>query len=380
MRILHVLGKLDRGGVEAWLVQLLSHIDRSRYEMDFVVHTESPGAYDEQVRILGAKIIPCLHTNRPLEYAKNFAKILQQHGPYDCVHSHVHHYSGYVLLLARMHGIPLRIAHSHTADPEEGAGQARKAYLAAMRGLIAVNATAGIVVSHLAGDALFPSWKRNSRWHLLPYGIDIERFNRPFDAALMRSEIGISAGARVVGHVGRFVDVKNHRKIIAIAQELCPADPNIHFLLVGDGPLRPQIESEIAACGLSNRFTMTGNRSDVPQVLQAAMDAFLFPSKYEGLPIALMEAQLAGLCCVASDAITPESALDPLMVKWMPLSAPATAWAQAVRDMLALNPKPTVAAPVRNRLSIQACVQGLTQLYDSQFAQSSPAGKPVLVQ
>src|SRR5512142_1732843 len=113
MRILHVLGKLDRGGVEAWLVQLLGHIDRSRYEMDFVVHTEDPGAYDDQVRSMGAKIIPCLHTNRPLEYAKNLAKILQQHGPYDCMHSHVHHYSGYVLLLARMHGIPLRIAQSH---------------------------------------------------------------------------------------------------------------------------------------------------------------------------------------------------------------------------------------------------------------------------
>ncbi len=380
MRILHVLGKLDRGGVEAWLVQLLDHIDRSRYEMDFVVHTESPGAYDDQIRSLGARIIPCLHTDRPLEYAKNFAKILHEHGPYDCVHSHVHHYSGYVLLLARMRGIPVRIAQSHTADPEEGAGQMRKAYLGAMRRLIAMNATAGIVVSHLAGDALFPSWKSNPRWHLLPYGIDTERFNHFHDTARMRTELGMPQGARVIGHVGRFVDVKNHRKIIAIAKELCPADPNLHFLLVGDGVLRSDIEAEIAASGLENRFTLTGNRGDVPQVLQAAMDVFLFPSKYEGLPIALMEAQLAGLCCVASNAITPESALDPAMVQWLPLSAPAAVWGEAIQGMLATNPKPAVSAAVRNRLSIQSCVRGLTQLYDSQFAEYSPAGKLLLVQ
>lgn len=380
MRILHVLGKLDRGGVETWLVQLLDHVDRSRYQMDFVVHTTTPGAYDEQIRSLGAKIIPCLHTNHPIEYARNFKKVLAAHGRYDCVHSHVHHYSGYVLLLARIFGVPIRIAHSHTGDPEQGAGSARRAYLGAMRKLIAMNATTGITVSHLAGDSLFPSWKTDSRWRLIPYGIDIGRFRDPGDRATMRSSLGIPPSAKVVGHVGRFVDVKNHKKIIEIAKRLCPADPNIHFLLVGDGPLRSEIESEIASRGLAGRFTLTGNRPDVPQVLQSAMDVFLFPSKYEGLPIALMEAQLAGLPCVASDAITPESALDPSLVTWMFLSAPASAWADAVLKFLAATDKHTVAPAVRQRLSIESCVQNLTKLYDSQLAERCAGGKLILAQ
>lgn len=380
MRILHVLGKLDRGGVETWLVQLLEHVDRSRYEMDFVVHTTAPGAYDEQIRSFGAKIIPCLHTSHPLEYARHFRKVLAAHGPYDCVHSHVHHYSGYVLLLARMYGVPVRIAHSHTGDPEEGAGAARKAYLAAMRKLIALNATAGITVSQLAGDSLFPSWKTDSRWQLLPYGIDIGRFRDPGDSVRMRDNLGIPSSSRVVGHVGRFVDVKNHQKILEIANELCPADPNIHFLLVGDGPLRPQIESEIASSELRDRFTLTGNRPDVPQVLQSAMDVFLFPSKYEGLPIALMEAQLAGLSCVASDLITPESALDPALVRWLSLSAPASAWAYSIREVLASEEKHAVAPSVRKRLSIESCVHNLTQVYDSQLADPTAGGKLLLAQ
>ena len=380
MRILHVLGKLDRGGVETWLVQLLEHVDRSRYQMDFVVHTTNPGAYDEQIRRLGAKIIPCLHTNRPIEYARRFRKILAMHGPYDCIHSHVHHYSGYVLLLARMYGVPIRIAHSHTADPEEGAGSMRRGYLGAMRKLIAANATAGITVSQLAGDSLFPSWRNDPRWQLVPYGIDIERFRNPGDSATMRAALGIPPAARVVGHVGRFVDVKNHQRILEIAKELCPADPNVHFLFLGDGPLRPKIEADIASHGLGSRFTLTGNRPDVPHVLQSAMDVFLFPSKYEGLPIALMEAQLAGLSCVASDAITPESALNPLLVHWMSLSAPASAWADSLRKIFASADKPAVAPAVRNRLSIESCVRNLTQLYDSQLAERSTAGKLLLAQ
>jgi len=364
MRILHVLGKLDRGGVETWLVQLLGHVDRSHYEMDFMVHTTNPGAYDEEVRALGAKIIPCLHTSNPLEYARNFRRVLKTYGPYDCVHSHVHHYSGYVLLLARLYGVPIRIAHSHTGNREEDAGLSRRAYLSLMSSLIVRNATVGVAVSELAGDSLVGSWKTDRRWHLLPYGIDMRRFVPVIDRTSLRTSLGIRSGALVVGHVGRFVDVKNHRKFLDVAKELSRLDPSLHFLLVGDGPLQSQVEAEIFAAGLTGRFTLTGNRADVPQILQGAMDVFLFPSKYEGLPIALMEAQLAGLPCVASDAITPEAALEPGMVTWMPLSAPASEWATVIRQVISRRERPSVSIAVRERLSIETCCRNLVRLYN----------------
>lgn len=367
MKILHVLGKLDRGGVETWLVQLLSHIDRSRYQMDFLVHTEEPGVYDQEVLAKGAKIIPCLDARVPFEYAQNFFRILREYGPYDCVHSHVQYYSGYVLLLARIAGVPMRIAHTHTADPEAGAGKSRQLYRHAMRKMIQWNANAGIAVSRMAGDALDPSWKRDSRWQLIPYGMDTSRFATPIDRQQIRKELGIPAGKWVVGHVGRFVDVKNHAHIVQVAKVLCPREQDVHFLLVGDGVLRPEIEAQVAAAGLKDRFTFTGLRPDVPRVLQGAMDVFLFPSKYEGLPIALMEAQLAGLPCVASDAVTPEAALNPEMVKWMSLSDAPALWADALQNM-GHSAKPFgVPEAVRERMSIESCSREIQQLY-SRFA------------
>ncbi|MGC2111956.1 MAG: glycosyltransferase [Candidatus Korobacteraceae bacterium] len=349
--------------METWLVQLLGQVDRSQYQMDFLVHTIEPGAYDAEVKRLGARIIPCLYTDRPLQYARAFRRILKIYGPYDCVHSHVHHYSGYVLLLARLQKVPIRIAHSHTGKPESQAGLLRKTYLSAMRSLIDHNATAGVVVSKVAGDSLNPSWLQDQRWRLLPYGIDMSRFDNADKKVELRSQLGIKSAGPVVGHVGRFVDVKNHKKFVEVAAELSHRNPGTHFLLVGDGPLRSQVEQHIAAAGLTNRFTLTGNRADVPQLLQSAMDVFVFPSKYEGLPIALMEAQLAGLPCVASDAITPEAALDEETVKWMALSSPAADWANAV-DKATQASRHALSREKREGLSIEACCRKVVGLYD----------------
>src|SRR5208337_3468794 len=131
IRILQVVGGMERAGVETWLMHVLRQIDRDRFRMDFLVHTDHPCAYDEEIHSLGSKIIPCLRPSRPWTYARNFTRILREHGPYDVVHSHVHHFSGYVVRLAHRAGIPLRISHSHndTTNLEARSGMIRHAYL-----------------------------------------------------------------------------------------------------------------------------------------------------------------------------------------------------------------------------------------------------------
>src|SRR5712692_899226 len=99
MRILHVLGGRSGGGAETWLVQILRHIDRTKYQLDFLVHTNQPCAYDSEVRSLGARVIPCVSPSDPVRYTCNFLRILHEMGPYDCVHSLVHRFTGYVLTL-----------------------------------------------------------------------------------------------------------------------------------------------------------------------------------------------------------------------------------------------------------------------------------------
>jgi hypothetical protein len=145
LRILHVLGGLNRGGVETWLLNVMRTIDRRRFEMHFLVHTAEPGAYDAAVRGLGGRIIPCPNPSSPWRYGRALRRVLREHGRYDVVHSHVHHFSGHVLGVARSAGVPTRIAHSHTdsslEDAEAGAG--RRLYLRTMRRWIHRHASAG---------------------------------------------------------------------------------------------------------------------------------------------------------------------------------------------------------------------------------------------
>jgi glycosyltransferase involved in cell wall biosynthesis len=331
MRILHVLGKLDRGGVETWLVQLLRQIDRQKYQMDFMVHTADPGAHDVEVRALGARIIPCLRPSNPLQYAFNFRRVLREYGPYDVVHSHVHHFSGYVLMLAAMSGVKVRIAQSHndTRRAEVSNSVERRAYLKTMHMMIRAFAVGGLAVSAEAGCDLFASqWRRTDKWVLQHLGIDLSRFEIDVNAEEVRRSLGIPRDALVIGHVGRFSEQKNHTFLVDIAREVVRIEPRSCFLLVGDGPLRAAIEEKVRSYGLAKHFVFAGLRSDVPTLMKGAMDGLLFPSLYEGLPVTLLEAQAAGLKCIVSDVISAEADVIPGLVTRESLNNSADRWAK----------------------------------------------------
>jgi glycosyltransferase involved in cell wall biosynthesis len=336
MRILHVVGKLDRGGAETWLVQVLRHIDRKKYQMDFLVHTTYAGAYDEEVRSLGARIIPCLSYTNPMSYARTFLRILRQYGPYDVVHSHVHHFSGYVMLLAAMGGVRVRISHGHTARlmRESARTCRRRAYDATMRHLVARFASAGIAVSQDSADALFPrDWRNSPKWSVLYTGIDLSPFGQPADRDEIRGELGIPSHAVVVGHVGRFVPEKNHSFFVEIAREFAQIEDRAFFLLVGDGELRPVAESQVQSLGLQERFKFTGVREDIPRLMMGAMDILLLPSRFEGIPLTVLEAQAAGLPCLISDVVTTECDVVSGLIERESLTVPAEAWAKRLSHM-----------------------------------------------
>jgi glycosyltransferase involved in cell wall biosynthesis len=345
-RILQVVGNLNRGGTETWLMNVLRQIDRARYRMDFLVHTASPGAYEEETRRLGAGIVTCLRPSRPDVYARDFRRLLGAHGPYDVVHSHVHHYSGFIVRLARQAGIGVRIAHSHsdTSRIQAEANPARRLYYTLTRHWIHRHATQCLAASPAAAAALFGGdWEERRRCALLYCGIDLAPFRAATDPTAVRAELGVPRDAFLVGHVGRFVPVKNHAFLLEVVAALARTagadagaddDDDVHAVLVGDGPLRPALAEQAIRLGIAGRVHFAGNRSDVPRVL-SALDAFVFPSRYEGLPLALVEAQAAGVPCVISDAIPPEADAIPRLIRRLPLSAPAAAWAAAARGLRA---------------------------------------------
>ena len=333
MRVLHVLGRMDRGGIETWLMHVLRH-PRRQFQMDFLPYVSGAGEYDDEVRSFGSRILPCAYQGRPIKFAAALRRLLLEEGPYDVVHCHSQFFSGWVLKVAHRVGIQTRVAHSHldSSGLDARAGRCRRLKLLLCRRWIDHHATLGLAASRHAAAALFGlRWETDWRWRVLHCGIDLSPFDREFvDRDRVRGELGIQNDAFVVGHVGRFHVQKNHAFLLDVAAEAARIEPRFRLLLVGKGELRAAVEAKAMRLGLLNRVTFAGSRGDVPRLMLGAMDAFVLPSLFEGLPIVGIEAQASGLPIVLSDAITPEIDIIPRLVKRLPLGAPAAEWAKAL--------------------------------------------------
>jgi glycosyltransferase involved in cell wall biosynthesis len=302
LRVLHIVGGLNVGGVETWLAEGLPTIDRNLYQFDFLVHGDGAQFYRDKLEASGARVWQCPNPRNLTAYVRSFLRILRA-THYDAIDAHTYCSSGLALALAARAQVPVRIFHSHTAQDESGAGIVRAVYFAFSRWLIQRYATRGSAVSQEAARPLFPKdWRDHpTRWFLAPVGIDLSPFEVVADRDAGLRELNLPTNAKVIVHVGRFAGVKNHDFILAIAGEMAGLDPNVFFLLVGDGELRTEIEQRVNTLGLSQQFRSTGVRCDVPRLLQVC-DVFVFPSIYEGFPMAYIEAQAAGLPCVISTA------------------------------------------------------------------------------
>jgi glycosyltransferase involved in cell wall biosynthesis len=337
--------------------------------MDFLVHTDQPEAFDDEVEALGSRIIRSAETSRrSWGYLAMLRNALTTHGPYDVVHSHVHYLSGLILREAKRLRVPVRIAHSHldTRPLDSVAGTPRRLYLAVMRRWIRRYATVGLAASGDAAVALFGSrWQEDARWRVLFCGIDLTPFSDVMTRADIRGRLGLGQDAFVVGHVGRFDAQKNQAFLLEVAATLIAADSSVHVLLVGDGGLRPVVERKAIALGIADKVVMTGTRHDVPSLMTTAIDCFVFPSLYEGLGLVLVEAQAAGLPCIIADTVPKEADVIPGLVTRVSLSESTSRWAKAI--MAARDRRLPVAEARRlieaSPFSIEASTAELLKIY-----------------
>jgi glycosyltransferase involved in cell wall biosynthesis len=372
LRILHVVGGMDRGGAETWLMHILRNIDRDRFQMDFLTPEDRHYAYTDELEALGSQIFSCdLEPSRPWRYATNFKRILLERGPYDAIHVHVHHFSGYVLRLARQAGIKTRIIHSHidTSSIEAQTNWKRKLYTGLMTFLIAKNSTVGLATSRMAAtDLLGAAWESDPRWRTLYCGIDLAPFHDPVVPAELRAELGIPADAFVIGHIGRFEPQKNHHFLLEIAAEIAKREPNMRLLLIGTGSLVPAIQAKVTQMGLADLVIFGGVRADIPRLMKGLMDVFLFPSLYEGLGLVLVEAQAAGLPCILADIVPEEADLVPPLIQRIPLTKSASDWADVVlakrNDLHPIAKSDALEIVSQSVFNIEVSVKELTEFYE----------------
>ena len=330
IRILQISYDMNLGGAETLIMNLYRNIDRTKVQFDFLLHSSEKSAYDDEITSLGGKIyrIPRFLGYNKISYDKELKNFLLQHPEHKIIHDHLMDSATETFKVAKKLG-RITISHSHTVQNDFSLSNFIRFLF---RKDICKYADYRFACSEEAGLWLY---RGKASFSVLRNGIETSRFCFSSEARTkIRASLEIKDNELDLIHVGRFVELKNHRRLVNIFKELLSINPNAKLFFVGEGPIKPEIEKQVEKLNLIERVIFLGARKDVNELL-SAFDVFLLPSLSEGLPLTLVEAQASGLPCVFSDFITPEVRLIPSLLKPVSLESSDRTWAEAI---LSTNP------------------------------------------
>lgn len=333
LRVLQVGMSPCYGGTESFLMGIYRKIDRKKVQFDFLNVYDEEIACQSEIESMGGKILHVKFRRREgiHNYYKGIRDFFEKHKDYMVIHCH---YQGLqnidMISYAAKAGIPVRIAHAHNSGYEYRPGTILKALIKYNKWKVSRVATDFFACSELAGNWMFGKTSKEGL-KVVKNAIDAEKFKYERDTReKVRNELMLE-GKFVVGNVGRFANQKNLLFLVEIFSEILKYKGDARLLLVGDGPLREDIERKISQLGIADKAILTGARTDINRIMQG-MDAFVFPSKFEGLGIVLIEAQTSGLKCFASENVIPESAKVTDLLSFIPLESGAKVWAKTISE------------------------------------------------
>lgn len=359
IRILHVVTHMNRGGLETMLMNYYRKIDRTKVQFDFLVHRQERADYDDVIESLGGKIYRLPYLN-PFSrgYLRALDAFFEEHREYRIVHSHLDCMSAIPLKVAKKHGVPVRIAHSHTSSQDINLKYPLKLYY---KTRIKNYATDLFACSEKAGKWMFGT----DNFKILPNAIDVKQYLYDSDKRKKKREELKVGNAFVVGNVSRFSKVKNHKFLIDILSELLKIDNNVKLILVGEGEEYEKIKCLVKNRGLSDNVIFTGLRSDVFEIMQA-FDVFVLPSLYEGLPVTMVEAQAAGLPCFISDGVPIDCKITDDVYR-ISLDKGDKEWAEQIYTMRNFDRKNTYSKIVDAHFDIIQNAKYLQNFYMEQW-------------
>ncbi len=362
-RILHVLGTTNLGGAESRIMDLYRHLNKEEFQFDFLVHTTGKGHFDDEIESLGGHVyrLPAYKAVNYVAYVKACKSFFENHHDFIAVHGHMTSTASIYLPIAKKAGIPLTIAHARSAGVDKGA----KGYLTKLlRKNLYKKTDVMIACSDLAAEAVFGKKRyQDGNVIIMPNAIDTKQFTYN---EIQRQEVRKTLNLEnkfVIGHVGRFHYAKNHEFLIKIFQKVASTNPNARLLLIGDGPLRTTIEEQVRQLGLEGKVIFMGNQTPIAPFYQA-MDIFVFPSRFEGMPGTVVEAQAAGLRCLVSDTITKEVKATDL-VEFISINVDQTKWSDRINELsISQNDRGNVTEQlIRNGFDVNTQIDDLTKLY-----------------
>ena len=327
IRILHDNVFMDQGGIETQLMRVYRAIDKSKIQFDFLLHRTFKGAYDDEIREMGGRIFYAEPYNpfHYLKYIKSMENFFEGHPEYKIMISHSELALG-PLMVAKRAGIPVRICYSHNA---RFAFNLKRCFVDFETLFLKKYCTDMFAVSEKAARYTFGNEAvNNDNVKLIKNGIIVEDFifNRRIREN-MRDSLGLS-DKFIVGHVGRFMQQKNHIFLLEVFAKLLRFRSDAHLILVGDGRLENRIIDKARKLGIDNNITLLGRRTDVNDLMKA-MDVFLLPSLWEGFPNVAIEAQASALDVFMSENITEEADFSKYSHR-LPLDKGADYWANVI--------------------------------------------------
>ncbi|MBQ4518412.1 MAG: glycosyltransferase family 1 protein [Clostridia bacterium] len=359
-RLLCILSNMNAGGAETFLMKLYRTLDKTKYQMDFCVNVKERCFYEDEIIEMGGKIyrIPSKSENAQA-FKRQLTELIQKEAYEQVLRITSNAMGFWDLKIAKQAGAKRGVARS--SNSSDGAGLKQK--LAHRLGKLLYRKYVDVCIAPSDLAATYTFGKNaitKGRAHILHNAIDLSLFY--FDTekrASVRRELGIEEGRLVFGHIGRFMTQKNHGFLLDVFKTIKEKEPRALLLLVGKGELQEQLEQKAKDLDITDSVIFAGVRSDIPAVL-SAMDVFVFPSLYEGMPNTVIEAQATGLPCVIADTITKEANITGL-VQYLPLGS-TEQWAEKAFAAVNLERKDTREDFLKHQYDIESATKEFVRL------------------
>lgn len=366
-KVLQIMGGLKRGGLETFVMNIYRSINRNEIQFDFLLTQISDGDYEEEARTLGANIYHLPARNNGYKaYQKALDNFFLKHHDYIAIHEHISSLTSIdPAYYAKKYGIPIRIFHSHSSSIQKSL---RLHWIHTIlhylnKPKVHSWATHYLGCSDKALDWVYKYTGVRSKAIMINNGIDCQKYayNKEIREKV-RKEFNISDKDLVIGHVGRFIPLKNQTFLVDILAEMHKTTTNVKLLLIGEGITMQEVKKKVELKKLLDFVIFTGVRADITRLMQA-MDIFVMPSWFEGLPVSLVEAQAAGLPIVASATISHNSDITGTIL-FKNIDEPISDWSKSIFDWKIKCGRPNNIEKIKEAgFDSQTTIQQLLKIY-----------------